>query len=225
MQNIVVLTSSGGDPSSVLPAFALLSMHADMAPLTTPALSANLDADLLILDGRRDLVSARALCRTALDVIDPPPLLLVLDEGGFAVVSASWGASDVVLANASPAEIQARIRMLVDHHRAQQALKAPKAAPAEPSALSIDINAYTAHLEGELLDLTYKEFELLRHLVDNPRQVFSRDQLLSEVWGYDYFGGARTVDVHVRRLRAKLGPKYEAMIATVRNVGYRFDPS
>ena len=75
------------------------------------------------------------------------------------------------------------------------------------------------------LDLTFKEFELLRYLAQHPGRVFSRAQLLQEVWGYDYFGGTRTVDVHVRRLRAKLGPEHEALIGTVRNVGYRFVPA
>ena len=74
------------------------------------------------------------------------------------------------------------------------------------------------------LDLTYKEFELLKYLVQHPGRVFTRAQLLQEVWGYDYYGGTRTVDVHVRRLRAKLGPEHEQLIGTVRNVGYRFDP-
>ena len=78
---------------------------------------------------------------------------------------------------------------------------------------------------GRTLDLTYKEFELLRHLAANPGRVFTRAQLLQEVWGYDYFGGTRTVDVHVRRLRAKLGVEYDQLIGTVRNVGYRFNLS
>jgi DNA-binding response OmpR family regulator len=73
-----------------------------------------------------------------------------------------------------------------------------------------------------VLDLTFKEFELLKYLAQHPGRVFTRDQLLQEVWGYDYFGGTRTVDVHVRRLRAKLGTDNEALIGTVRNVGYRF---
>ncbi|MEI6365231.1 MAG: winged helix-turn-helix domain-containing protein, partial [Actinomycetes bacterium] len=71
-------------------------------------------------------------------------------------------------------------------------------------------------------DLTFKEFELLKHLAQHPGRVFTRAQLLQEVWGYDYFGGTRTVDVHVRRLRAKLGTENESLIGTVRNVGYRF---
>ena len=86
----------------------------------------------------------------------------------------------------------------------------------------VDDATYTAKLGGRALDLTFKEFELLKFLAQHPGRVFSRQQLLQEVWGYDYFGGTRTVDVHVRRLRAKLGPENETLIGTVRNVGYRF---
>ena len=88
--------------------------------------------------------------------------------------------------------------------------------------VTVDEHAYTAKLNGKALDLTFKEFELLKFLAQHPGRVFSRAQLLQEVWGYDYYGGTRTVDVHVRRLRAKLGPEHEAMIGTVRNVGYKF---
>ena len=87
----------------------------------------------------------------------------------------------------------------------------------------IDEHSYSAKLRGRPLDLTYKEFELLKYLAQHPGRVFSRAQLLQEIWGYDYFGGTRTVDVHVRRLRAKLGTEHEALIGTVRNVGYKLD--
>ena len=86
----------------------------------------------------------------------------------------------------------------------------------------VDDATYTAKVGGRVLDLTFKEFELLKFLAQHPGRVFSRQQLLQEVWGYDYFGGTRTVDVHVRRLRAKLGSEHEHLIGTVRNVGYRF---
>ncbi len=88
--------------------------------------------------------------------------------------------------------------------------------------LSVDEATYSAKLKGRTLDLTFKEFELLKYLAQHPGRVFTRAQLLQEVWGYDYFGGTRTVDVHVRRLRAKLGVENEQLIGTVRNVGYRF---
>ena len=90
--------------------------------------------------------------------------------------------------------------------------------------LTIDEAAYHAALDGHPLDLTYTEFELLKYLAQHPGRVFSRETLLSDVWGYDYYGGTRTVDVHVRRLRAKLGVEHESLIGTVRNVGYRFSP-
>ena len=93
-----------------------------------------------------------------------------------------------------------------------------------PGDLTIDEATYSARLRGRALDLTFKEFELLKFLAQHPGRVFTRAHLLQEVWGYDYFGGTRTVDVHVRRLRAKLGPEHEALIGTVRNVGYRFVP-
>ena len=94
----------------------------------------------------------------------------------------------------------------------------------ETSGIVIDEVTYSAKIHGVPLDLTYKEFELLKFLTQHPGRVFSRDQLLSEVWGYDYFGGTRTVDVHIRRLRFKLGD-LEALIGTVRNRGYSFNPN
>jgi DNA-binding response OmpR family regulator len=88
--------------------------------------------------------------------------------------------------------------------------------------LTIDEGTYTCRLRGKALELTFKEFELLKYLAQHPGRVFTRAQLLQEVWGYDYYGGTRTVDVHVRRLRAKLGPEHESLIGTVRHVGYKF---
>ena len=117
--------------------------------------------------------------------------------------------------------MEARLRLAIG----RQASTAP-VAPDEirSGELSIDEATYTARLRARVLDLTFKEFELLKFLAQHPGRVFTRAQLLQEVWGYDYFGGTRTVDVHVRRLRAKLGPEHEALIGTVRNVGYRFVP-
>ena len=91
-------------------------------------------------------------------------------------------------------------------------------------ALRIDETSFTADLGGRPLDLTYREFSLLKFFAMHPERVFTRDEILLGVWGDDYYGGTRTVDVHIRRLRAKLGGEYEHMIGTVRNVGYRFDP-
>src|SRR5690606_37798436 len=139
------------------------------------------------------------------------------NEGGLTAVSPDWGIDDVILTTAGPAEIDARIRLTLGRI-------APTTATTrvQTSGISIDEASYSAKVNGRPLDLTYKEFQLLHFLATHPTRVFSREQLLSEVWGYDYFGGTRTVDVHVRRLRAKLGDQ-EQIIGTVRNVGYRFN--
>jgi DNA-binding response OmpR family regulator len=142
---------------------------------------------------------------------------LVVTEGGLAAVSAEWGATDIVVEGAGPGELDARIRLAIG--RAQQFERSDKI---HASGVVIDEASYSAKVNGRPLDLTYKEFELLRFLAQHPGRVFTREQLLSEVWGYDYFGGTRTVDVHIRRLRAKLGD-LESLIGTVRNVGYRFN--
>ncbi|MDD9205570.1 response regulator transcription factor, partial [Georgenia sp. 10Sc9-8] len=194
--------------------------HVRLAPMTPSALVDATGADALLVDARRDLVTARSLCRLLDGPVDGPPVMLVLGEGGLTVVSATWGASEVVLDTAGPAEVEARLRML--RERASATTTAEE--HLEVGDLVIDASGYSARLRGQILDLTYKEFELLKHLVQHPGRVFTRAQLLQEVWGYDYYGGTRTVDVHVRRLRAKLGAEHDQMIGTVRNVGYRFDP-
>ncbi|CAG4917310.1 MULTISPECIES: response regulator transcription factor [Acidithrix] len=92
----------------------------------------------------------------------------------------------------------------------------------EYGPLKVNLETYQASVSGKLLDLTYMEYQLLTFLASHPGRVFDRETLLSRVWGYEYYGGARTVDVHIRRLRAKLGEQHESMIETVRSVGYRF---
>ena len=92
----------------------------------------------------------------------------------------------------------------------------------ECGPLQINLTTYQAAVSGKVLDLTYMEYELLRFLASHPTKVFTRETLLSRVWGYEYYGGARTVDVHIRRLRAKLGESHAQLIQTVRSVGYRF---
>ena len=177
---------------------------------------------MILVDGRQDLAQARDLCRlirtTGVDV----PVLLVLTEGGLSVVNHDWAMDDVVLNTVGPAELEARMRLAIGRLRAERDADDPEAHVIRSGEVVVDEATYTAKLGSRVLDLTFKEFELLKYLAQHPGRVFSRDQLLQEVWGYDYFGGTRTVDVHVRRLRAKLGPEHETLIGTVRNVGYRF---
>lgn len=90
-------------------------------------------------------------------------------------------------------------------------------------SLELNLATYQVAIGGRPVDFTYMEYELLKFLATHAGRVFSREALLSRVWGYDYYGGARTVDVHVRRVRAKLGQEHAARIKTVRSVGYRFE--
>jgi DNA-binding response OmpR family regulator len=148
--------------------------------------------------------------------------MLVLTEGGLTAVTHDWGMDDVVLSTIGPAELEARMRLAIGRLRAEREADDPESHVIRSGEVVVDEATYTAKLGSRVLDLTFKEFELLKYLAQHPGRVFSRQQLLQEVWGYDYFGGTRTVDVHVRRLRAKLGPEHETLIGTVRNVGYRF---
>jgi DNA-binding response OmpR family regulator len=164
----------------------------------------------------------RALTRLIRQTGIAVPLVVILTEGGLSAVQTDWGADEVLLDSAGPAEVEARLRLCTSRVGATgDDADDPEIRRGD---LTIDEAGYTARLRGRVLDLTFKEFELLRYLAQHPGRVFTRQQLLQDVWGYDYFGGTRTVDVHVRRLRAKLGSEHEQLIGTVRNVGYRFVP-
>ncbi|GAB2737485.1 winged helix-turn-helix transcriptional regulator [Nocardioides pakistanensis] len=221
MSTLLLLTSSLQPSAEVLPALALLPHQVKILPAMGSALLEAPDSDVVLVDGRQDLAHARDLCRLIRTTGSDQPVLLVVTEGGLSVVAVDWGMDDVVLATAGPAELEARLRLAVGR-LAAQAEVAPDAHVIRSGEVTVDDATYTAKLGGRPLDLTFKEFELLKFLAQHPGRVFTRQQLLQEVWGYDYFGGTRTVDVHVRRLRAKLGPEHETLIGTVRNVGYRF---
>jgi DNA-binding response OmpR family regulator len=221
LSELLLLTSAAEPPGEILPAIGLLLHTIRTAPAEAAALADPPAADAVLVDARRDLARARELCRLLRGAGIEIPLLAVLTEGGLAAVTADWGTDDVILNTAGPAEVEARLRLAIG----RQASLAP-AAPDEIRSgdLAIDEATYSARLRTRVLDLTFKEFELLKFLAQHPGRVFTRAHLLQEVWGYDYFGGTRTVDVHVRRLRAKLGTEHESLIGTVRNVGYRFVP-
>jgi len=209
------------EPSDhILPALGLLAHQVRVIPADATALLDGPTADLILVDARRDLPGARSLCRVIQATGSDMPVLLILGEGGLAAVAADWGVDDIVLHTAGPGELEARLRLAAGRATGDDG-REPEIQHGE---LLINENSYTATVRGRVLDLTYKEFELLKYLSQHPGRVFTRQQLLQEVWGYDYFGGTRTVDVHVRRLRAKLGSEYESLIGTVRNVGYRLVP-
>ncbi|WP_433790712.1 winged helix-turn-helix transcriptional regulator [Actinoplanes sp. CA-252034] len=206
------------DDHDVLPALDLLPYTVQVSPRGDQAVTAK-DVTAVLVDACAQLHQARTVCRalrgSGLDV----PLIAVVRESGLAAVGSDWCVDDFILTTAGPAEVAARLSILVGRLRQESATGDSLLHVGD---LTIDSHSYTTKLRGEALALTYKEFELLKFLAQHPGRVFSRDQLLREVWGYDYFGGTRTVDVHVRRLRAKLGPRCETMIGTVRQVGYKF---
>lgn len=171
--------------------------------------------EVILIDGSHDARAARQAA-IALSGHTHLPRIVILRDVALAALSQEWDVADFLMPDATPAEIEVRLRMLGFGEVAQ----APSAA-VEVSGVEIDESNFVATVHGRKLDLTYKEFELLHFLALHPARVFTRDQLLSKVWGMDYFGGARTVDVHVRRLRAKLG-EHEWLISTVRGVGYGF---
>ena len=222
MGTVLLLTKALQPSAEVLPGLALLSHQVEILPAEGSALLEAPHHDLLMVDARRELALARDLCRLIRTTGSDQPVLLVVTEGGLSVVQADWGMDDVLLDTSGPAEIDARIRVSIGRQARSNERPEEEAHIIRSGEVVVDEATYTAKISGRVLDLTFKEFELLKYLAQHPGRVFTRDQLLQEVWGYDYFGGTRTVDVHVRRLRAKLGTDNEALIGTVRNVGYRF---
>ena len=219
MARLLLLTDDLAPSAEVLPALALLGHHVRTLPAEASALLDAPETDVILVDARRELIQARSLCRVIHATGAVAPVVAILTEGGLTAVTAEWSVDDVIVESAGPAEVEARIRLAVS--RTSSAASDDEIAA---GAVTIDEASYSARVNGTLLDLTYKEFELLKYLAQNAGRVFTRAQLLQEVWGYDFFGGTRTVDVHVRRLRAKLGTEHEVLIGTVRNVGYRFVP-
>jgi DNA-binding response OmpR family regulator len=181
--------------------------------------------DCIIIDARRDLPTVKSFTKLITTTGVSTPLIIITTEGGLSAINADWGITDVILDTAGPAEVDARIRIVIGKDAREQLAKNPSLKEIRSGDVVIDEDSYTAKIKGRTLDLTFKEFELLKYLAQHPGRVFSRSQLLQEIWGYDYFGGTRTVDVHIRRLRSKLGPEFESVIDTVRNVGYRFSTS
>ncbi|MGH8981295.1 MAG: winged helix-turn-helix domain-containing protein [Acidimicrobiales bacterium] len=172
-----------------------------------------------VVSAEHDLAAAVAFCRH-LRRRDAPvaPLLLILSEHDLAELHPREDLyDDFCVAPVRPDELAARLEHLFWRARRDGAPDLIEHGP-----LVLNLETYQAAVAGRVLDLTYMEYELLRFLSAHPGKVFTRETLLNRVWGYEYYGGARTVDVHVRRLRAKLSEEHAHLIQTVRSVGYRF---
>jgi DNA-binding response OmpR family regulator len=172
---------------------------------------------VLLVDARDRLEMAYATLKTLRDLppLQSTPVLVGVTVQRLSSLDFRAG-DDFLLVPVVPAELYARLRQLDWRFAAFSAADRTKVGD-----LEIDVAGYEVHLRDRKLDLTHQEFELLKFLAQNRGKVWTREQLLSKVWGYRYFGGTRTVDIHVRRLRAKLGSPADQMIETVRNVGYK----
>jgi len=226
---ILVIGASG---ATALPALRLLS---HTITTSSPAMSNLITIDpgsfeIAVVDATSDLAIAPIISTRLKTAGFDGPTIVVLTDGGFSVAQESWNVTDVVSANAQPAEIDARLRLA--YARAPQTRQPDVADPVRDTSarepitrhgkLTVNHDNFTVTVGNRNVSLTYREFELLYHLVTHPNRAFTRAQLVTHVWGEAYLGGTRTVDVHVRRLRAKLGPEFAHAISTVRSVGYMF---
>ena len=148
---------------------------------------------------------------------EAPAVITLLPPAGLAALDPASVPDDFLLAGATAEELCARVRRALYRRQGIDSRNTLVVGD-----LLMDLANYTVHIAGRPVELTYKEYELLRFLATNRGRVFTREILLSKVWGYDFYGGARTVDVHIRRLRAKIEDRHTPFIETVRNVGYRF---
>ena len=222
MAKLLMLTNSLGASADVLPALGVLQHDVRILPAEVSVLIDAPIVDCIFVDARRDLPNTKAFTKLITTTGVSTPIVVITTEGGLSAINSDWQIADVILDTAGPAEVDARIRIVIGKDALTQLAKNPSLKEIRSGEVVIDEDSYTAKIKGRTLDLTFKEFELLKYLAQHPGRVFSRSQLLQEIWGYDYFGGTRTVDVHIRRLRSKLGPEFESVIDTVRNVGYRF---
>ena len=171
---------------------------------------------IITIDGNPDEAFRIAQWLRSRDDANAATLMLVSAEALPELADNTDHFDDFCLTPFHPAELEARLEHMIQRHVEEGSDAIITFGP-----LSLNVETYQAMVDGRALDLTYMEYELLRYLTAQPGKVFTREILLSEVWGYDYYGGARTVDVHIRRLRSKLGEEHANLIATVRSVGYR----
>ena len=213
MAALVFLTDR--TPEDALPALSDLRLDVKHEPLSVVALG-HVDAiapEAVLIDAVENPGQAWAVLKEL--ATTRAPVVVVVERNGLERFPWQEAADELVYPGAPEAEIKVRLALL------RRRAGAGDGVVVRLGELAIDTDTYRVTAAGRSLDLTFKEFELLRFLAQQPGRVFTRPALLREVWGYDFYGGTRTVDVHVRRLRAKLGPEHEHLIQTVRGVGYR----
>jgi DNA-binding response OmpR family regulator len=204
-------------PDEVLPAVGGLVLDIKTEHLSVESLphARELAPEALLVDAAENPAQAHAVLRALEGLQMQVPIAVVLGRADLDLFSWAELADEFLYPGAPELEIRLRLELL------RRRSGTSEGSMVRLGPIALDVDSYQVTAQGRPLDLTYKEFELLRYLTERPGRVFTRPTLLREVWGYDFYGGTRTVDVHIRRLRAKLGPELEKLIETVRGVGYR----
>jgi DNA-binding response OmpR family regulator len=204
-------------PDEVLPAVGGLVLDIKTEHLSLESLphARELAPEALLVDAAENPAQAHAVLRALQGLHLQVPIVVVLGRADLDLFSWAELADEFLYPGAPELEIRLRLELL------RRRSGTGEGSMVRLGPIALDVDSYQVTAQGRPLDLTYKEFELLRYLTERPGRVFTRPKLLREVWGYDFYGGTRTVDVHIRRLRAKLGPELEKLIETVRGVGYR----
>jgi DNA-binding response OmpR family regulator len=208
---------SDRSPEVALPALLEVTPDLKLEPLSIASLghALTLEPGAVVVDGAENAGQAWSVLTELRSLDARVPAAVVVEREQLDRYPWHEVADELVFPGAPAAELRVRLAML------RRRAGAGDGTVVRLGPLAIDTDSYAVTVSGRPLDLTFKEFELLRFLAQHPGRVFTRPALLREVWGYDFYGGTRTVDVHVRRLRAKLGPEHEQLIETVRSVGYR----
>ena len=175
--------------------------------------------DAILVDLERCATEHAKLCHAIRRerVLKESPMVVLATEEQLGRLDVGWGFEDYLTLPVSAKRLAERLKFLT-----WKLNRVDLKNGFSHGGLVIDFERYEVHVHGEPVDLTYKEFELLKFLATHPGKVFSREALLDKVWGYDFYGGTRTVDVHIRRLRSKIEVGGATYIETVRNVGYKF---
>jgi DNA-binding response OmpR family regulator len=208
---------SDRSPEVALPALLDVAPDLKLEPLSIASVghALELQPEAIVVDAVENPGQAWSVLRDVRGRDARIPAALIVERDQLERYPWHEVADELVFPGAPAPELRVRLAML------RRRAGAGDGTVTRLGPLAIDVETFRVTASGRPLDLTFKEFELLRFLAQHPGRVFTRPALLREVWGYDFYGGTRTVDVHVRRLRAKLGPEHEHLIETVRSVGYR----
>ncbi len=220
---VALISDQIEDIRDLLPSFPIAPYRLIQVPLKETGAQelVTVHPEIILIDATGDVAAAEEVTRRLALAweIGLPPIIVIVDQDGVSRFRFEVGVDDFLVTTATVGEISARLALV-----SRRTGHSDEGVVLKVGDLTVNPENYQVYVRGRPLDLTYKEFELLKFLAQRPGRVCDRDMLLREVWGYDYYGGTRTVDVHIRRLRAKLGVEHETLIETIRNVGYRLVP-